>query len=541
MTADVATVLKFCYDCPSSSVKAPERFTLRVRLCHDPIMKPKHLFRLLSPLFGILMAANSLPAQGTSFTYQGSLSDGGSPANGNYDLQFTIYDAATNGSFASVAITNLATGVNNGLFALNLDFGSGVFNGPARWLEIGVRTNGSSGSFAILSPRQALLPAPYAITAAAISGPLPASQLTGALSSPQLGGVYTGAVVFSNVANRFTGDAGGVTNLQAAGLTGAVQIANGGTGQTTAGAARTNLGVAGITDNNTYTGVNTYSLWQLLGGGSRGGMYWTNDANGPLMLSPQDANFNFFIGAQHGGAGNGVEWQLLVNQMYFGPVNGGHFQFGLGSDVGGDALVMQYAGLNPSAYTRSHALGWHLKYALGDLFWHSWGETYGPAGVNTSGASVLHFTLPILGGNQDWSQVGTISGLTLDSDTGVEIPGYTRVGYLESVPFSTNCAINLTNQQFQEFNLNQAAYFYETNLNLYGHFKNPVALTETLLIRSVAGGAEPVTFPTNWIWFNDNGTAVAPASVPAATVMRVDLTITVGATTNRLAHYTLGH
>jgi hypothetical protein len=33
----------------------------------------------------------------TVFTYQGRLSDSGSPGNGLYDLQFTNYDAATGG------------------------------------------------------------------------------------------------------------------------------------------------------------------------------------------------------------------------------------------------------------------------------------------------------------------------------------------------------------------------------------------------------------------------------------------------------------
>ena len=42
----------------------------------------------LSPIF----------AQGTAFTYQGQLSDGGAPARGIYDLLFTIYDLATGGS-----------------------------------------------------------------------------------------------------------------------------------------------------------------------------------------------------------------------------------------------------------------------------------------------------------------------------------------------------------------------------------------------------------------------------------------------------------
>ena len=35
---------------------------------------------------------------GSSFTYQGRLTDGGSPANGNYDLQFRLYDDLTGGN-----------------------------------------------------------------------------------------------------------------------------------------------------------------------------------------------------------------------------------------------------------------------------------------------------------------------------------------------------------------------------------------------------------------------------------------------------------
>jgi len=46
-----------------------------------------------------------------------------------------------------------------------LEFGPGIFSGPGRWLEIGVRTNGRAGDYAILNPRQPLTPAPYAITA----------------------------------------------------------------------------------------------------------------------------------------------------------------------------------------------------------------------------------------------------------------------------------------------------------------------------------------------------------------------------------------
>jgi hypothetical protein len=53
--------------------------------------------------------------------------------------------------------------VSNGLFTIpDLDFGSGAFNGEARWLAIAVQCPGDSG-YTALSPRQALTPAPYAL------------------------------------------------------------------------------------------------------------------------------------------------------------------------------------------------------------------------------------------------------------------------------------------------------------------------------------------------------------------------------------------
>src|SRR5947207_3514348 len=85
---------------------------------------------------------STLHAQSTAFTYQGRLNDGANPASGNYDLRFTIYDSPSGGVVAGGPLTNAPTGASNGLFTVTLDFGAGVFTGPARWLEIGVRTNG---------------------------------------------------------------------------------------------------------------------------------------------------------------------------------------------------------------------------------------------------------------------------------------------------------------------------------------------------------------------------------------------------------------
>lgn len=119
-------------------------------------------------------------AQGTAFTYQGRLSDNGAPANGSYDVQFTLYPTNAAGSIVAGPVTNLATAVSNGLFTATVDFG-GVFTGANDWLEVAVRTNGG-GAFMKLAPRQPLTPVPYAVFASS------ASNLTGTLPVEQLGG-----------------------------------------------------------------------------------------------------------------------------------------------------------------------------------------------------------------------------------------------------------------------------------------------------------------------------------------------------------------
>ncbi len=138
----------------------------------------------------LVFSIQSIFAQGTAFTYQGRLNVGSGTASGLYDLTFTIYDAVTGGNIVGGPLTSSATTISNGLFAVALDFGAGIFNGADRWMEITVRTNGS-GAFAALSPRQALTPSPYAIfargvNAGGIVGSIPASQLAGVVAESQV-------------------------------------------------------------------------------------------------------------------------------------------------------------------------------------------------------------------------------------------------------------------------------------------------------------------------------------------------------------------
>ncbi len=119
------------------------------------------LLALLSTMSSPLSAS----AQGSAFTYQGRLLDGANPARGNYDFQFTLYDAPTNGMVVAGPVTNALTSVSNGLFTVLLDFGAEVFGGGDRWLGIGARSNGAAAPFTLLAPRQLITPTPVALAA----------------------------------------------------------------------------------------------------------------------------------------------------------------------------------------------------------------------------------------------------------------------------------------------------------------------------------------------------------------------------------------
>lgn len=172
----------------------------------------------------VLSSAFSVAAQGTAFTYQGRLTVSGAPANGFYDLQFTIYDADTNGNPIGGPLTNAPTTVSNGLFTVSLDFGSNIFNGDSRWLQIGARTNGSVNPYTLLAPLQPVTAAPYAMFApnagaaqtAATAGSVAAANISGTVSLAQLpSGLVTNGASGVAFNGTFVGDGTGLTNLNA--------------------------------------------------------------------------------------------------------------------------------------------------------------------------------------------------------------------------------------------------------------------------------------------------------------------------------------
>ena len=161
-------------------------------------------------------------AQTTEFTYQGKLTSGGSPASGNHDFEFALFDALSGGVQVGSTITANNVLVTEGTFSVKLNFGA-QFPGAARFLEIRVRQSGG-GTFTPLLPRQQIGSTPYSIksltaeTAANATSATSAANAVTAANALQLGGlsssqyVVTGDPRLSDARSPLAGSANYVQN-----------------------------------------------------------------------------------------------------------------------------------------------------------------------------------------------------------------------------------------------------------------------------------------------------------------------------------------
>ena len=117
-----------------------------------------------------LLLAHTTVSAGTAFIFQGVLINASdAPANANYDFEFSLFDNEIGGVQLGTMVAVNDVAVVDGIFSVQLDFGSGPFDGSARWLEIAVSDAGI-GSFTVLNPREAITPTPLAINADQIDG-----------------------------------------------------------------------------------------------------------------------------------------------------------------------------------------------------------------------------------------------------------------------------------------------------------------------------------------------------------------------------------
>lgn len=104
-----------------------------------------------------LLAGLASASVGTAFTYQGQLKQGGTAFDGAVDMKFRLYSSAVGDNQVGAELVAPGVNVSEGVFTIDLNFGN-MFVGEARWLEIEV-------DGVTLSPRQPLMPTPYALFA----------------------------------------------------------------------------------------------------------------------------------------------------------------------------------------------------------------------------------------------------------------------------------------------------------------------------------------------------------------------------------------
>lgn len=123
------------------------------------------------PLLLILLAYPTFATatDNTAFTYQGELKANGTLANGLYDFHVCLHHDESSQPEIACTPTNTATPVENGRFTLTLDFGTSVFHGEKRFLQINVRPSDSVEPFLALQPRQPIRPTPQALYALSTS------------------------------------------------------------------------------------------------------------------------------------------------------------------------------------------------------------------------------------------------------------------------------------------------------------------------------------------------------------------------------------
>lgn len=221
-------------------------------------------------------------------SYQGYLTDPdtGDPLDGNYNMRFRFWDAASSGSQVGADIVKNGTAVANGLFNVTLDIPEETFDGQGRWLQIQV-----NGEW--LNPRREIMPVPYALSlkpGALISGTVDGYSL--GVINPRDNGEWAGAI-YGRINSSADGSAailgrsfatsgwsfgvfGSTNSTEGAGVQGDASAIEGigvkGNSNATSGGG---AGVLGITDSPDGSGVK--GLNQVGGDGVHG---WTEGGDG---------------------------------------------------------------------------------------------------------------------------------------------------------------------------------------------------------------------------------------------------------------------
>jgi len=111
----------------------------------------------------LVSASSTADPLGTEFTYQGELHFQGAAANGSFDFEFYLFDVESDGVALTTPVQLEDVSVMDGVFTVELDYGTEHFTDKKLWLEIRVREGSSDGVFTGLVPRQKLTSNPFTL------------------------------------------------------------------------------------------------------------------------------------------------------------------------------------------------------------------------------------------------------------------------------------------------------------------------------------------------------------------------------------------
>ena len=129
------------------------------------MLKQNYYLKLQFLILCPIIFCSAIFAQTTAFTYQGKLTNNGTPATGSYQMRFTLYDAPSGGFEFGTPKTIPNIVVTNGIFTVVIITGDWSFDQNDRYMEIAVRPQGNVNPFTVLAPLQRITQTPRAIFA----------------------------------------------------------------------------------------------------------------------------------------------------------------------------------------------------------------------------------------------------------------------------------------------------------------------------------------------------------------------------------------
>jgi hypothetical protein len=138
-------------------------------------MRQTHIIaKLVLGLCAVIACGSAAGAgpMGTTFVYQGHYDIQGQPANGLFDLAFSLC-SGPDGPNVLERVVLEDVQVVDGAFQVELDFTGLVWDGQERWMQVEARPAQSTDplAFVLTGPRQPIRPVPYALYAQQSGGP----------------------------------------------------------------------------------------------------------------------------------------------------------------------------------------------------------------------------------------------------------------------------------------------------------------------------------------------------------------------------------